>query len=107
MENGFVLFKVFFGIGCGAQFFASFAEGIQPHGVLARILLLQFFTQSLRERRAFAVGGDGDLQIAALHDGAVIKVAVRNVVHGIAENAARIGCLKHSRVHGRRWKLRR
>ena len=100
MEDGFVLFEVFFGIRAGAEFLASVAQGIQPRGVFRGILPLQFFSQTLGERRAFSVRGDGNLQISSLHDGAVVEMAVSDVVDGVAENASGSRGLKHSGVHG-------
>ena len=84
----------------GANLLARFAEGIEPAGVFGWILLLQFFAHALGESGAFSVGGDGDLQIAALHDGAVVKMAVRDVVHGVAEDATGLRFLKDGGVDG-------
>src|ERR1700730_11193036 len=99
MKNGFILFEVFFWIRAGAKFLASLAQGIEPSGVFSGILLLQFFPQTLRERWTFAVRGDGNLQIAALHDGTIVEMAISNCIKGIAENAVGFGGLKHSDVH--------
>src|SRR5271166_4997319 len=81
-----------FGIGgLGAEDFAGGAEPIEPGGVLGSELLLEFLAEALGERGTFAVGGDGDLEIAALDDGAVVEVAVVDVVDGVAEDAALVG----------------
>ena len=54
-------------------------------------LLFEFFAEALGERGAFAVGGNGDLEIAALDDRAVVEVAVIDVVDGVAEDVALVG----------------
>src|ERR1700726_3910659 len=99
MENGFIFFEVFFWIGPGAKFLASFAQRIQPRRILRGILLPQFFSETLCERGTFSVRGDGNLQIAALDDGAVVEMAVGDVVHGVAENTADFGGLKDCGVY--------
>src|SRR4029077_15343752 len=101
VKNGSVLFKVFFRIGVVAKLLASLAQGIQPRGIFRGILLLQFFSQTLCERWAFSVGRDGNLQIAAMHNGAVVEMAVGDVIDGVAEAAAALGALEHRGVHRR------
>src|ERR1700736_1015417 len=86
MENGFIFFEVFFWIGGAAKFLPSFAQGIQPRRVFGGVLLLQFFSETLCEGGTFSVCRDGNLQIAALDDGAIVEMAVSNVVDGVAEN---------------------
>jgi hypothetical protein len=89
-----------FGIGgLGAKSFASGAEPVEPSGVFGAELLLEFFAEALRERGRFAVGRDGDLEIATVNDGAVIKMAVIDVVDGIAEDVAVIGFGKDSGIY--------
>ena len=53
--------------------------------------MFEFFAETLSQGGAFAVGGDGDLEIAALDDRAVVEVAVVDVVHGVAEDVALVG----------------
>ena len=99
MENGFVLFEVFFGIGFGAEFPASIAQGMEPRGIFHGILLFQFLSQALCKGGAFPVGGDGYLQIAALHNGAIVEMTVGDVIDGVAENTAGFGGLKNRGVY--------
>ena len=83
-----------FGVGAGrlrAEQVSGSAEPFEPGGVFWAELLLEFTTKALGEGRAFAVGGNGDLQIAALHDGAVVEMAVVDVVDGVAEDVAAFG----------------
>jgi hypothetical protein len=54
-------------------------------------LFFEFLAKALGKSRAFAVGGDGDLEITALDDGAVVEVAVVDVVDGVAEDVAAVG----------------
>src|ERR1700757_2147113 len=75
----------------GAEVFALGAEVVKPGGVFGSELLFQILAQALGERRAFAVGGDGDLQVAALDNGAVVEVAVLDVVDAVAEDLALAG----------------
>ncbi len=74
-----------------AQSFASGAEPFEPGYVFGTELLLEFPAKALSERGAFAVSGDGDLEIATLDDGAVIEMAVIDVVNGVAEDVASVG----------------
>ena len=78
-------------VGLGAEGFAGGAEPLEPVFVFGAELFFEFFAEALGERGAFAVGGDGDLEIAALDDGAVVEVAVLDVVDGVAEDSALVG----------------
>ena len=83
-----------FGVGAGrlrAKQVTGNAEPFEPGSVFGTELLFEFKAEALGKSRTFAVGGDGDLQIAALDDGAVVKMAVVDVVDGIAENVAAFG----------------
>ena len=81
-----------FGVdGFGAEGFAGGAQPFEPVLVFGAELLFEFFAEALGESGAFAIGGDGDLKIAALDDGAVVKVAVIDVVDGVAKDAALVG----------------
>src|SRR6266852_1726265 len=96
MQKALGLFRL---VLLGAEHIARDAEPLDPCGVLGAELLLKLLAQSLRECRAFSVGGDGDLQVAALDDRAVVEMAVFDVVHGVAEQAALVGFLKHLLIH--------
>jgi len=74
-----------------AEDLTSGAEPFEPGGVFGAELLFEFLAKALGERGAFAVGGDGDLEVAALDDGAVEEVAIIGVVDGVAEDAAGFG----------------
>ena len=90
-----------FGVGAGrlrAKQVSGSAEPFEPGGVFWAELLLEFTTKALGESRAFAVGGNGDLQIAALDDGAVVEMAVVDVVDGVAEDVAAFGFGEHGGV---------
>ncbi len=81
-----------FGLGVlRAKDFTSGAEPIEPGGIFGAELFREFLAEALSEGGAFAIGGDGDLEIAALDDGAVVEVAVGGVVDGVAENVAGFG----------------
>lgn len=77
--------------GVGAEVVAGGAERIEPGGVFGSELLFEFLAKALSKRRTFAVGGDGDLQVAALDDGTIVEVAVVNVVDGVAEDLTLVG----------------
>src|SRR5258708_31128629 len=83
----------------GSKMSARGAGPFEPHFVLGAELCFQFLPQALRERRALAVCGNGDLEIAALHDGAVIKMAVFDIIHGVAENSAGLSFSENRIVH--------
>ena len=78
-------------VGLGAESLAGGAEPIEPAGVFGPELFFEFLAEALGKRGAFAVGGDGDLEIATLDDGAVVEVAVVDVVYGVAEDVAVVG----------------
>jgi hypothetical protein len=81
-----------FGIGgSGAKLFAGSAERVEPNSVFGAELKFEFLAKALGESRAFAVGGNGDLEIAALDDGSVVEVTVVNIVDGVAEDMALVG----------------
>src|SRR5579863_8761329 len=85
-------------IGLRTKHFASGAEPVQPGFVFGTELFGEFFPQTLRESGAFAIGGDGDLQVAALHDGTVVEVAVIDIVDSVAEGALRFGREKYRAI---------
>src|SRR4051812_9922675 len=62
------------------------SEPVQPVGVRGVEPLLEFLTNALCECRTMASGGYGDLQIASLHNGRIVKVATVRLVHGVAED---------------------
>ena len=85
--------------GLRAKCLASCSEPDEPGGVFGSKLLLQLFAETLGESGAFTVGGDGDLEITALDDGAVIKMAVLDVINRIAENVEFVGFLENGFVN--------
>ncbi len=88
-----------FGIGgTGAKLFAGSAERVEPNSVFGPELKFEFLAKALGESRAFAVGGNGDLEIAPLHDGAVVEVAVVDIVDGVTEDMALVGFEKNGFV---------
>jgi hypothetical protein len=92
-----------FGIGgLGAKLFTEGTQGVEPEGVFGGKLLFEFFAEALGKRGAFAVSGDGDLEVATLDDGAVVEVAVVNIVDGVAEDIAFVGFEKDGCVHLRK-----
>src|SRR5260370_6772662 len=52
--------------------------------------------KALSQRGPPAVRGNSDLQIAALHDRAIVKMAVLDVVHGVAQNSLRVSLAENS-----------
>src|SRR5258708_1814938 len=75
---------------------------LKPQLVLRPELLFELQAKTLRKRGTLAVGGNSDLQVAALHDRAIVKMAVLDVVHGIAQNSARVSLAKNSFVNAGR-----
>lgn len=75
-------------VGGGEEFGALFAELLEPGFVFGAELLFKFFAEALRQSRALAGGGDGDLERAAMRYGRVVEVAKLGNVHDVAEHAA-------------------
>ena len=90
VEEPFALVVEWF--GCD-DFAAQIAEVGEPVAGIERKLRVDLFAQSLSERGAGAVGGDGDLQVAAAHDGREVEVAEGRVVDGVAEDVVLGGFL--------------
>ena len=95
VQDSFRAFRVW---GFGAQDGARCAQFFQPFGVVFAVGFFQFHTDTLGQGGAFAVGGDGQLQIAALDDGAIVEMAVFDVIDSVAEDAARLTGLKHGLI---------
>jgi len=88
-----------FGLGfLRAEELTGGTEPIEPGGVFGAELFREFLAEALSEGGAFAVRGDGDLEIAALDDGAIVEVAVGDVVNGVAEDVAGFGLLEDGGV---------
>jgi len=85
-------------VGLGAEGLAGGAKPFEPVFVFGAELLLEFLAKALGEGGTFAVGRDGDLEVAALDDGAVVEVAVIDVVDGVAEDVAAISFREHLSV---------
>src|SRR5215472_19154444 len=68
--------------------FAHASEPADPRLVFLSVLLLQLFAHVLRQRRAIAAGGDGNLEFSATDYCWRIKIAVARVVHGIAKHSS-------------------
>ncbi len=74
-----------------AEDVAGSTEPFEPGTVFGAELFFEFGAKVLGESGAFAVGGDGDLEIATLDDGAVVEMAVVDVVDRVAEDVAALG----------------
>jgi hypothetical protein len=83
MEPDFGGFRV---SGLGAEHFTGIAEPVDPRRIFRTELLFEFFAETLGQGWALAVGGDGDLELAALDYGAAVEVAMVDVVHGVAKD---------------------
>src|SRR6185437_13571764 len=86
----------------GENLAAQLTEPGQPGAEIARQLLIDFAPQALRDSRAFAGGGDGDLQVAAADDRSKKEIAVGYVVDAVAQDAPRDGGAIDLRVDFRR-----
>src|SRR5580765_2643392 len=82
-----------------AQSLACRAEPFEPYFIFRTELCFEFLPKALRERGALAIRGDCDLQIAALNDSSVIKVAMTDVVDGIAQQSAGLRLAKDGFVY--------
>src|SRR5208282_5724923 len=80
------------------SFAAQLAKLGEPIPNIYRELLVDLAAQSLSNRRAFAGRGDGDLQISAADHRTEEEVAIGNVVHAVAGDAARDGLAINRRV---------
>src|SRR5207249_9650994 len=78
------------------QLESRLAELLDPLRVFGTKLLFELLAEPLRKRRALARRRDRDLEIAAVDDGRVIKIAIVWIVHRIAQDAARAGSNEHS-----------
>src|SRR5580658_5716008 len=79
----------------------SFTRGtqpLQPYFIFGTEFRLEFHAKPLRERRALAVRGDGNLQVAALDYGSIVKMAMLGVIDGVAQDSARIRLAKNGFV---------
>ncbi len=72
----------------GKQPLARLAQFLDPQPILGGELLLELFSEALRERRAETGGGDRDLKRTSLHHGTVIKITAGGIVHDVAEHTA-------------------
>jgi hypothetical protein len=72
----------------GEHLISRRAQLMQPCLILGSKLLLQFFPKSLRERRAAAIGGNGNLQVTPLHYCSVVEITIFGIVDRIAENVS-------------------
>jgi len=64
------------------------AKPLNPRAILRAELPLEFGAQPRGQRRAFAASGDRDLQRAAPHNRRIVEIAIRRIVHGVAQNSA-------------------
>jgi len=72
----------------GRELLASLTQFCYPGFVFRAKLLFQFAAESLGKRRAVAVRGDCDLQIATVYDSRVVEIAIGRIVHGVAKYIA-------------------
>lgn len=82
----------------GHNFAASVTDELQPLGNAIVQGLLDFLPKPLGHGGAFAGSRDGNLEIAAADDSGEIKVAVRRIVHRIAEDAQTLGFDKYGAI---------
>src|SRR6516164_2976342 len=81
------------------------ANCFQPTAKVLRQLLVDLLAQPLRQRRALTRRRNGDLQLAPAHHRAKEEIAVRNVIHAVAENAPCPRFAIYGRVY--LWNIRR
>lgn len=73
---------------CRQYFAPQLAQRGKPWTKVAGELFVNLPAQLLGQRRAFSGSGNGDLQVAAFHDGREIKIAVRRIINCVADYIA-------------------
>ena len=85
--------------GCVARTSRRSSPSLASQGPRSsRKLLVDLAAQALRESRAFAGRGDGDLQVAAADHRTEEEIAVGNIVDAVARNVARHGFAINCRI---------
>jgi hypothetical protein len=97
MEEAFALFgrRVL-----GHDFTADISDECQPVGEAFVQTLLNFLTKTLGYGGAFPIRGNGDLEITAADNCGKIKIAIRRIVHGIAENSQALRFKENGAIDG-------
>src|SRR5581483_2119306 len=80
---------------------ACFPQLLDPGFVPGAELLLEFFSQPLRQRRTLSTSRDRNLKVSAVNDRGVIKIAVPGIVHHVAKNLAALGLAEDLVIHVR------
>ena len=84
---------------CRQHFTPQLAQLREPWSQILRQLLVNLLPQPLRHSRALAGRRNRNLQIAAAHHRPKKEIAVGNIVHAVARNAARQRFAINRRVH--------
>src|ERR1700722_862433 len=84
------------------EFFARGPELVYFFGEFWAELLFEKLTQPLREGRTFSVRRYGDLQVSAANHRSVKEVAVRRIIHSVAEHLPFLRFAEDEFVDGRR-----
>src|ERR1700722_276196 len=84
------------------EFLARGAEVVYFFGELGAELLFKQLPKPLREGRTFSICRYSDLQVSAANHRSVKEVAVRRIIHGIAEYMPAAGFAEYEFVDGER-----
>jgi hypothetical protein len=82
------------------DFTAYISDECQPFGEAFVQALVNFLTKTLGYGGAFPIRGNGDLEITAADDCGKIKIAIRRIVHGIAENSQALRFKENGSIDG-------
>src|ERR1700722_20683594 len=83
------------------DFAANLADGGQPITDVQVERVFQRAAKFLGEGRAVSRGGNCDLEISSAHYGREIKITIRRIVDGVAENSTTVGFSEHFVVQGK------
>lgn len=81
------------------DFLTHAAKMRDPVAKSRSVLSFELAAQAAGERGTRPAGRDGDLKRTASHDGWIVKIAMRRIINGIAENSARARFAKNVSVH--------
>ena len=82
------------------DFTADISDECQPVGEAFVQALVNFLAKTLGYGGAFPIRRNGDLEITAADDCGKIKIAIRRVVHGIAENSQALSFKENGAIDG-------
>src|SRR6266853_2115413 len=88
------------------QRLASAAKLFQPARVFRRKFSFQLFAYALRECGTKTSGRNRDLKLSPAHDRRIVEIAMRWVVHDIAQNSAGLSLVVDSVVQINRRRRR-